>query len=92
MFTTIVLKITHKLWNRAISRILLRARSEGIINSEQTHQLTAAFDPTQKHIVYGTRVNHGFRGPMGVLSGDRVKMSGEELMRRLADEAAEDWD
>lgn len=51
--TTIILKLTHRLWNREISRILCIAYSERIINSEQLHVLSAAFDPTQKHLVYG---------------------------------------
>lgn len=92
MIKTIILKLTHKLWNRQISRILCRAKSEGIIGSEQLHQLAAAFDPTQKHIVYGIRVNHGFKGPAGVLSAERVRISGDELSRRHQEESAEDWD
>lgn len=64
---TLVLKITHRLWNRQISRILCRAYEERVINSEQLHTLSAAFDPTQNHIVYGSRVPHGFKGSRGVL-------------------------
>jgi hypothetical protein len=47
-----LLWITHRIWNRRIAAILCRAYSEGVINSEQLHQLTAKFDPTQKHEVY----------------------------------------
>lgn len=64
----LVLKLTHRLWNREISRILCRAHGERLINSEQLHQLTAAFDPTQRHIVYGPRVYRGFKNDGGVLS------------------------
>lgn len=57
----IILWLTHKIWNREISRILCRARSEGLINAEQLCQLSAAVDPTQRHIVYGPRVPYGFK-------------------------------
>jgi len=63
---TFILKLTHRLWNRQISRILCRACEERLISEEQLHQLTAAFDPTQRHIVYGSRVQKGFqRGVFG---------------------------
>lgn len=61
MIRNLILKMTHRLWNRQISRILLRAREEGIITHEQCHKLAAAFDPTQRHIVYGSRVPYGFK-------------------------------
>jgi hypothetical protein len=49
----LILKLTHKIWNREISRILCNAYSgEKILNSEQLHKLTAKFDPTQNHEVY----------------------------------------
>lgn len=48
----LALKLTHRLWNRQISRILLWAYNERVINSEQLHILAAKFDPTQKHAVY----------------------------------------
>jgi hypothetical protein len=48
----IILKLTHRLWNREISRILCRAYEDGVINSHQLHAMTAKFDPTQKHSVY----------------------------------------
>lgn len=31
------------------------------------HELAAAFDPTQRHIVYGERVPYGFNGTNGVI-------------------------
>ncbi len=49
---TLPLRLTHRLWNRQISRILCQAYSERVINSEQLHELLAKFDPTQKHEVY----------------------------------------
>jgi hypothetical protein len=61
MFKELVLKLTHRIWNQQISRILCRAAEEGIISFEQLHTLSAAFDPTQRHIVYGVRVPFGFR-------------------------------
>lgn len=61
MFEKLILKLTHRLWNRQISRILCRAKEEGIIDGEQLHTLTAAFDPAQRHIVYGPRVPFGIR-------------------------------
>ncbi len=48
----LILKITHRLWNRQIARILGRAYSDGVINSRQLHELHAKFDPTQRHAVY----------------------------------------
>lgn len=47
-----ILKATHRLWNSRISALLCRAYSNGKINSQQLHDLTAMFDPTQKHQVY----------------------------------------
>lgn len=67
MIRSLLLRATHRLWNRQISRILTRAYADRIINSEQLHTLAAAFDPTQNHIVYGPRVPHGFKGERGVL-------------------------
>ena len=49
---TLILKLTHRIWNRRISAILCRAYSDGTINSAQLHTLAAKFDPTQKHEVY----------------------------------------
>jgi len=45
----LILRMTHRMWNREISRILCRECSNGTINSEQLHILAAKFDPTQKH-------------------------------------------
>jgi hypothetical protein len=47
-----ILKWTHRLWNRQISRILCGCYQDGTINSVQLHILSARFDPTQKHHVY----------------------------------------
>lgn len=47
-----VLKLTHRIWNKQISRILCRAYHGGVINSYQLHELASKFDPTQKHEVY----------------------------------------
>lgn len=48
----LVLKLTHRLWNHRISALLCRAQQQGKITSRQLHDLTAMFDPTQKHQVY----------------------------------------
>lgn len=50
--TKIILRWTHRIWNRRISAILCRTADEGTINSKQLHILAAKFDPTQKHEVY----------------------------------------
>lgn len=47
-----LLKLTHRIWNREISRILCLAYQEGLIDAEQLHELTADFDPTRSHKVY----------------------------------------
>ena len=47
-----ILRRTHRMWNRRISRILCQAYNDRTINSEQLHILAAKFDPTQKHEVY----------------------------------------
>ena len=52
IFETLILKATHRLWNRRVSAILCRAYNDGKINSEQLHELAAKFDPTQAHAVY----------------------------------------
>lgn len=49
---SIILKLTHRLWNRVISRNLCHAYEDGVINSSQLHTLAAMFDPTQKHSCY----------------------------------------
>lgn len=48
----LILKLTHRLWNKQIARILGEAYSRGTIDSKQLHSLHAKFDPTQKHGVY----------------------------------------
>lgn len=48
----LILRLTHRIWNRRISRILGRAYDQGVISSEQLHILAARFDPTQRHEVY----------------------------------------
>lgn len=58
---TLILRLTHRIWNRQISRILCRAYGDRVINSEQLHILTAAFDPTQCHRVYGDYCRIGFK-------------------------------
>lgn len=66
MIRTLILKLTHRVWNREISRILCRAYGDRLISSSQLHELTAAFDPTQRHRVYGKSVGLGFNGSDGV--------------------------
>lgn len=46
-----VLRWTHRLWNREISRLLCRAYERRVITSEQLHILAGMFDPTQRHEV-----------------------------------------
>jgi len=92
-FEVIVLKMTHRLWNRQISRIIGRAYGDRIINSKQMHELAAAFDPTQRHIVYGERVPYGFKGANGVIRSAFCQQTGviaDELIRRLKEEKPED--
>lgn len=48
IWVAFVRRITHRVWNREISRLLCLAYDRGIINSEQLHDLTAMFDPTNK--------------------------------------------
>lgn len=47
-----ILRLTHKIWNSVISRILCEAYSQRKINSHQLHELTSLFDPTQNHKIY----------------------------------------
>jgi len=47
----LIIKLTHKFWNKIISGILCNAYEDGLINSNQLHQLAAKFDPTQKNEV-----------------------------------------
>lgn len=79
MLERLVLRLTHRLWNRQISRILCRAKEDGVISGAQMHDLASAFDPTQLHIVYGYRVPHGFNGPRGVLSAVPKLMKAHDL-------------
>lgn len=45
-------KYTHRIWNREIARLLCRAYSNRVIDSEQLHELAAMFDPTNpKNVV-----------------------------------------
>jgi hypothetical protein len=55
-----LIKLTHRMWNRQISRIICRAYNDNVIDSEQLHVLLAAFDPTQKHMVYGKYAEWSF--------------------------------
>lgn len=48
----LILKMTHRLWNRQISRLLCYAYCSGVITSYQLHELSSYFGPTQKHKVY----------------------------------------
>jgi len=50
-YTRLVLRMTHRMWNRRIARILCNSYPS-IINSQQLHELAAKFDPTQNHKVY----------------------------------------
>lgn len=51
-FEKLILRLTHRLWNRQISRLICRAYGDGKINSRQMHEILADFDPTQNHKVY----------------------------------------
>lgn len=48
----LILRLTHRLWNKHISRLICRAYADGKINSKQLHEILADFDPTQRHKVY----------------------------------------
>lgn len=48
----LILRLTHRIWNREISRLLCRAKQERIISNEQLHVIASWFDQTQKHKVY----------------------------------------
>ena len=50
-FEKIVLKLTHRIWNKQISRLLRTAYHERIIDSKKMHILASWFDPTQSHRV-----------------------------------------
>lgn len=53
MIRRLILRLTHKMWNREISRILSDAcgGDDKIISHKQLYELHARFDPTQKHEV-----------------------------------------
>ena len=55
-----IIQWTHRLWNRQISRILCRAYNDRVIDSKQLHTLAAAFDQTQRHMVYGKYAEWSF--------------------------------
>ena len=52
MIRHVILRLTHRLWNREISRLLCYAYERRLINSTQLHELASWFDPTQSHKVY----------------------------------------
>ncbi len=52
MMTRLLLRITHRIWNRRIAAILCASFQDGDINSTQLHILASHFDPTQRHQVY----------------------------------------
>lgn len=60
---TLILRLTHRLWNRQISRILCRAYEDRVITVSQLYLLTSVFDPTQRHRVYGPNRDRGFLKP-----------------------------
>lgn len=51
-FVKIILRLTHRIWNRRIVGLLSGAYMDKKINSHQLHELAAMFDPTQDHKVY----------------------------------------
>jgi hypothetical protein len=53
MIRSLILRMTHRVWNREISRLLGRAYERRWIDSRQYHQLAAMFDPTQTHCEVG---------------------------------------
>lgn len=48
-----LIRLTHRMWYTQISRIIFRAYNDGVIDSRQLEALLSAFDPSQKHMVYG---------------------------------------
>lgn len=52
-FRKLVLRATHRVWSREISRIICRLHHQGVINSNQLHELLSRFDPTQIHCAVG---------------------------------------
>ena len=59
--SVLILKLTHRMWNRRISAILCQAYQNRVINSHQLHELAAKFDPTTGGDVY--KVCRPFRTP-----------------------------
>ncbi len=47
ILSIVILKLTRRLWNREVVKILGRAYEKRIINSYQLHKLSALFDCTQ---------------------------------------------
>jgi len=43
----LILRSTRRIWNTEISRLLCNSYNKGIISSNQLHELTSLFDPTQ---------------------------------------------
>lgn len=52
MFRTIILRLTHKLWQRRIEEILRRSYQEGILAHRQLGVLIEKFDRRGPHQVY----------------------------------------
>lgn len=48
----LLIRLTHKIWNRIICRCLIEAEEGRLINDAQFHGLHTYFDPTQRHSVY----------------------------------------
>jgi hypothetical protein len=57
LLTLLILRATHRIWNREISRVLGKAYNQRVIDSRELHILCAAFDPTQGHLVYPNKKN-----------------------------------
>lgn len=51
-FATLILKLTHKLWQRRIIDILQRSYRDGILSHRQLAVMVEKFDRTQHHEVY----------------------------------------
>jgi hypothetical protein len=47
----LILRVTHRMWNTEVNRILCQAKQSGVINNAQLHELCARFDPSQNHMV-----------------------------------------
>ena len=48
LFRNLILRFTHRLWNRRISSVLCRMYEDRVSDSRQLHELAARFDPTQE--------------------------------------------